>query len=890
MITYFFRHKDNIHSRYLNLVLLCLIFFLNVDVKAQGPETIESGSFIINMGITPQNEENGLRPYGMVYDLLKNFQVPIKWVINPTKSKDGVDFTYSNVSYRGGAFVVPAEFRTAAVNSRISFWQGRGVVGATTTSPVTLSVSTTLHVVPKWTLDQDNGDIAAEFFSLAEIPASAHGGSSSSGWVKPGNLTCCDDLFVMPHADPAWSTHSRLLSWNLECKGSIWLGCHAGSALEDMFNPSNKSEQTNFLTEKTGIATGNGPYSENALILWNNHDDGTPPYTYDFPTDPVMQFMGKLDNATRNGSEQVYVPLSQGWRSTTNVGVYDPDQPDRVSDLAKNRPAIVAWGRGFGDDDRGLVMMEASHNIAKSSSSDNVAAMRAFFNFSLLALSDKAVVPSLSGLTPTLFPAQDASLQVTVPAPANISDYTIMWSSSCGGTFSPNSGANVTFTAPNASSTLPCKITATIVDACGRETFASQFVTIQCNQSVTNIITQVCGSNPNSGEITLTVTGGNAPYAYTWTRLDGGSGSGSGINITGLSADTYTVTVTSANGCAEALTFTTTVSSSPAIIITPTVLPVLCNGDSTGGINLNVSGGTPGYTYNWGDSVTTQNRNELLAGNYSVTVTDIRGCTATLNGISVTAPTALTATSTVNNVPCFGESTGSTILNASGGTAPYTYQWNDGTATKDLSNLNVGTYSVDITDANNCTSTLSNITVTQPLVELTSSLSNTLPTCGVTDGSITASTSGGTAPYSYDWLGTPIGDSTAIITALSGGTYQLIITDANNCTLVKTENLIAGRGILLTNQATNITCLPGSNTPLTGVIDLTVSGGTAPFTYDWTTIDGVGLAPTQEDQINLIAGTYTVMVTDAANCTGTTTVALTNINSVAVKPIVINNN
>jgi hypothetical protein len=874
----------------LNLGLFCLIFLLNVEVKAQTTnEVIPSGSFIVNMGITPQNASNALRPYGMLYNLLRDFQVPIKWVINPTKVKDGVDFTYNNVSYRGGAFVIQAGFRTAAVNARISFWQGRGVRGVTTTSPVTLPVYTTLSIVPKWTLDRDNGKIAVDFFQNAEIPSTAYGGSSESGWTRPGNLTCCDDLFVMPHADPVWSTHGRLLSWNLECKGGIWLGCHAGSALEDMFNPGNKSQQTNFLSEKTGTATGNDDYSENALILWDNHDDGTPPYTYAFSSDPVMQFMGIMDNATQNGSEQVFVPLNPGWRPTTKVGVYDPNQPDRVSNLAKNRPAIVAFGRGFGDDNRGLVMMQASHDIAKKSDPANIAAQRAFFNFSFIALSDKSVLPTLTGVTPNLAPGGSSTFTLTVPSPANISNYSVAWTSSCGGTFSPSTGPNVTFTAPNSVSTSPCTITATITDPCGRKTFSTETVTIQCDLSVTNTITQVCGSNPNSGAITMSITGGTAPYSYTWTRSGGGSGSGSGTNITGLSAGTYNVTVNSANGCVK--TFTATVSSSPTIVITPTILPVSCSGGATGGINLNVTGGTPGYTFNWGGGVTTQNRSGLSAGNYSVTVTDTRGCTATQGTITVTQPVVISATPVVTNVLCFGETTGSIVLNVSGGASPYTYQWADGTTTKDRNNISAGTYSVTITDANNCTQTVNNINVTQAGSALAATTTQNAPDCGATDGSITVSVSGGTGAYTYDWTGTPTGDGTPTITGLAGGSYQVTITDANSCTLVKSEMLISTSGILLTAQVINPSCPPGSNAPLgsNGAIDLTVSGGTAPFTYSWTTTNGTGLVAADEDQTDLTAGTYVVVVTDNTGCTATTTVVLTNINPSPVQPAVINN-
>ncbi len=889
MIPNFFRYQGHIQGKYLSVGIFCLSLLWHVNLNAQTTnETMASGSYIVNMGLTPQTASNALRPYGMVYDLLKNFNVPIRWVINPTKAKDGVDFTYNNVAYRGGAFVIPAEFRTAAVNGRIAFWQGRGVVGVTTTSPVTLPVNKILLAVPKWTLDQENGDIAVKFFQNAEIPPAAYGGSSSSGWKKPGALDCCDDLFVMPHADPVWKTHGNLLTWNLTCKGGIWLGCKAGSSLESMFNPANRSQQTNFLAEKTGTATGSGPYSQNAVILADNHSDGTPPYLFNFAADPVMQFLGTTQQSHQSGAEEIYIPLSPGWRPTTKVGVYDPDHPQRASNAIQNRPALVVWGPGLGDSNRGQVMMEAGHDIAKAASPDYIAAQRAFFNFSLVSMFDKAVLPTLVGVTPTLAPGQSSSFSVTVPPPANIGSYTVTWSSSCGGSFSPTTGANVTFTAPNIIGT--CTITAMIRDACGRQTFSSTAVTIRCNLTVTTAITQVCGSAPNSGAIAMTITGGTAPFNYTWTRSEGGTGSGSGTTISNLAAGTYTVTVNSANGCAS--TFTVTVSSSPTIVITPTVVPVSCNGQATGAINLTVSGGTPGYTYNWGGGITTQNRSGLTAGSYGVTVTDSRGCTATQSGINVTQPAVITATPTRTNVLCRGESTGAITLAVSGGTSPYSYLWNDGVTTQNRSGLAAGTYSVTVTDSRGCTATVTNQNITQPAAVLAATFTTVAPNCGVTNGSITANVTGGTAPYTYDWAGTPTGDGTATITGLGGGSYQLTVTDANGCTLVVNQVLNGTSTIILTADVTPPTCPPGSNPPLgtNGAIDLTVTGGASPYTYAWATTNGAGLIPTNQDQTNLSDGTYTVVVTDANTCTATTSVTLTAINPAPVQPTVINNN
>ena len=311
------------------ILFLFLICFSSLSTKAQ-TETLSTGSFIINMGATnPNTVANGLKPYGLVYDLMRNYNVPIKWVISQTKLKDGVDFIYNGVSYKGGTFIIPAEYRSAAVNARITFWTGLGVAGATTTSPLTVSVTQTLTAIPKWTLDSQNGAKAEAYLINAGITNAVFPGAYN--WKAPAALDCCDDFFVMPHADPVWATHSRLFSWNLDCKGSIWAACHATSALENMVNPLNRAQQTNFLTKKVaGLQGTSGNYAlSNSLILWGSHSGGSIPYIHQYPNDPIAQYLGPTDAAHQNGSEQIDVPnqsATGGWNPGAKIIAYDPTQ------------------------------------------------------------------------------------------------------------------------------------------------------------------------------------------------------------------------------------------------------------------------------------------------------------------------------------------------------------------------------------------------------------------------------------------------------------------------------------------------------------------------------------------------------------------------------------
>lgn len=856
-------------SKYLQTTIFLLLCMLAGIVRSYAQtETFPAGSYIINMGITPQTQANALRPYGLIYDLLKNDKVPVKWVISQTKGIDGVDFNHQGVDYRGGTFIISAPFRNASVNSKISSY---GVTGNTTTTPLTVNVTYTLTSAPRWTLDDKNGKIAEGFFSQAGIPSSAY------NWKDPQTLGGCDDIFVMPHAEPKWSTHGNLYNWNRNNRGSIWAGCKAVSELENM---NNGSLQTNFLANQVSLGR--------ALLFSNQHDDGSPPYTRLNPSSPASQYMGASDAAHPGGAEQIYLPAAGGgWRSTTQIIAFDPTHPD-VTARSPGPAAVIAFGRGFGLNTSGWVMYEAGHDIKKAGGTASIAAIRPFFNFSLLSSVDKVPFISVADVPVNMSIGTGYAVSVTATSPVS-SPLTYQWTSSCGGSFANASAASTTFTPPNVSGVTSCVITVTVSDACGRQTFSATTITIQpCTQSVTSTVTPLCPGATNTGIINMTVTGGTAPFTYTWTRSGGGSGNGNGTTISGLAAGNYTVTITSSTGCAN--TFTATVGTYPAIVITPTATPVACNGGATGSISLAVSGGTPGYTYNWGGGVTTQNRSGLTAGNYSVTVTDAQGCTATANSINVAQPAAISATPTVTNVPCFGQSTGGITLAVAGGTAPYTYQWNDGASTKDRTNIPAGTYSVIITDSRSCTGTVTNISVTQPSAALTASLSKTEPTCGATNGSVTATVSGGTAPYTYDWNGTPTGDGTATITGLASGNYQVTITDARNCIFIATITLSNVATIVLTTNITPPTCPPGSNPPLgvNGVIDLVVNGGTAPFTYNWTTSNGAGLNPTAQDQSGLTAGTYNVTVTDAAGCTASTSATLTAINPSPVKPLTIN--
>ena len=390
----------------------------------------------------------------------------------------------------------------------------------------------------------------------------------------------------------------------------------------------------------------------------------------------------------------------------------------------------------------------------------------------------------------------------------------------------------------------------TVTDASGCSQTTSITLTQPTAISLTTTPTNINCNGASTGAITVSVSGGTTPYTYNW---------GGGVttqNRTGLSGGTYNLTVTDANSCIKTATVTLT-QPTAALSLSTSITHIVC-GVGTGAINLTVLGGTIPYTYNWGGGIITEDRASLAAGNYSVTVTDTNGCAATASP-TVTQTTAATLTTSVTNITCFG-GTGAINLTASGG-SPFTYNWGGGVTTEDRTGLATGTYTVTVTNAQGCTSTTS-ATVTTPSVLALSATSTNINCIGGSTGSIDLTPTGGTSPYTYNWGG---GVTTEDRTGLTAGIYTVTVTDANGCTATLSQTITQPTALNLSTVITQVTCVGGTD----GAIDLTVTGSTAPYTYNW----GGGI--NTQDRTGLGAGTYTVIVTDANGCIATTGAILT---------------
>ncbi len=399
--------------------------------------------------------------------------------------------------------------------------------------------------------------------------------------------------------------------------------------------------------------------------------------------------------------------------------------------------------------------------------------------------------------------------------------------------------------------------TVTVTNDGGGLSAPVSFTIIEPNELSASLIKSnvLCFGN-TTGSINLSVAGGTAPYTYVW------SNTATTEDLSGLSIGTYNVTVTDANGCTTTASATIT-QPLTALTASTTKVNVLCFGNTTGSIDLSVTGGTLPYTYVWSNTATTEDLSGLGIGTYNVTVTDANGCTTTASATITQPLTALTASITKVNVLCFGNTTGSINLSVTGGTAPYSFVWSNTATTEDLSGLGIGTYNVTVTDANGCTTTAS-ATITQPAAALAASTTQVNVLCfGNTTGSIDLSVTGGSSPYSFVWSNAA---TTEDLSGLGIGTYNVTVTDANGCSTTAAVT-ITQPAAALAASTTKVNVLCFGNT--SGSIDLSVTGGTAPYTYLWSN------GASTEDLSGLGIGTYNVTVTDANGCSTTAAVTIT---------------
>jgi len=443
---------------------------------------------------------------------------------------------------------------------------------------------------------------------------------------------------------------------------------------------------------------------------------------------------------------------------------------------------------------------------------------------------------------------------LTANQTGGLAPYTYLWSNG-----QTTSSINVT---------TPGNYSVTVTDATGCPVATDQVTVTQFVNPITanagpnlTVCSATSANIAINGSVTGVTTGmwsgGTGTYSSSTTDLS--------LNYTMSAAEiaagsvTLTLTSTNTGTCPPASDqVLITVSEMTANLVS--VQNPTCFGGANGSAVVSATGGVLPYSYslNGGPGQASNSFSNLTAGNYTVVVSDNAGCSGSVN-FTITQPTQLTFSSTPVNVSCFGQCNGQITVNASGGTAPYTYSANNGTTfgtANPLTGLCAGTIGVVVQDANGCL-TNANVNITQPPL-LTANYNLTNPICaGASNGQIAVTAGGGTPSYQYSVNGGAL-QASSTLTGLPAGNYNVLVQDAQGCQVTAMQALINPPTF-----AVNLVSMTESNCGFNnGAIEVAANGTNTPFTY---TING---GPSQPTGVftNLIAGAYSFVATDALGC------------------------
>ncbi|MFH1319860.1 MAG: PKD domain-containing protein [Bacteroidota bacterium] len=391
-------------------------------------------------------------------------------------------------------------------------------------------------------------------------------------------------------------------------------------------------------------------------------------------------------------------------------------------------------------------------------------------------------------------------------------------------------------------------VSVTITNGCGSSATFTDVVDVNSiggpALTFTSTIDPTCYGG-SDGSAAISASSGDAPYIYIWDDpLEQTTDTANN-----LGAGTYNVTVTDANGCSS--TSAITINNPVPISLTLTTVASTCE-TADGSASVVASNGSNPYTYQWSNGSTNPIITNLLAGTYSLTVTDANGC-AVSDTIIINDNNGPEISYSANNVSCDGGTDGSVDITVSGN-PPFIYSWSNGDTIDDISNLSAGSYIISVTDSNNCNG-FEIITVNEPgPISLSS---NTVDAnCGEMDGSATVIASGGTSPYTYQWDANAGSQTTATATALSANAYNVTVTDANNCTSSITVMVNNANAPVISVNNSDISCYGAGD----GSIDIAVTGGTTPYMYIWSN------GSFSQDIFNLDPGYFSVIIQDGSGC------------------------
>jgi hypothetical protein len=386
------------------------------------------------------------------------------------------------------------------------------------------------------------------------------------------------------------------------------------------------------------------------------------------------------------------------------------------------------------------------------------------------------------------------------------------------------------------------------------------------------------------------VTGGTPTYSYAWTDTLGNTltintTSAAGDTIYNLASGSYCLYVYDAKACIAIKCFT--ITQAPALVLSvDSVDDVLCKGGNTGVITLATTGGVPGYKYNLGSGPFLYNGgvfSGLTAGSYTLVVNDSTGvCTDTVIATvgEPSAALAISAITLVDTNKCFGDATTDLVPSASGGTAPYVFTYSNSTSGDTAKDLAANSYTVTVTDKNNCTAS-SVVVVNAPSAVVISNAAITHVSCnGSSNGSVMLTISGGTPAASA-----PLYNVSPSTSGLAMGAYTFTVNDANSCAATTSVAITEPPVLDITSVSVTPTKCNGSSD---GTAKAIVTGGTGTYSYEWKNAGG-SLAATSDSVSGLSAGTYTVIVSSPAGCIDSLVFAIIQPSSIAISGAVVQN-
>lgn len=654
-------------------------------------------------------------------------------------------------------------------------------------------------------------------------------------------------------------------------------------------------------TVQAGVAGGVPPYQ----YLWSN--SATTPTQTGLPADDYSVTVTDAAGCTAEGSTSITQPpplivvltpedIACGGEEVGNI---------RTSVTGGTAPYTFLWS----DDSTG----EDLENVGGGTYTVTVTDDKGCFSTASATIEESATLTiQMSAMPTSCFGLADGSASVTASGGTGI--YTYLWSNDA--------------TTPSISSLTSGVYRVTVTDTNNCEAIGEIEVTQPAEMIVTLTPSDVACAGETTGRITSAVSGGVEPYSYLWSDgptaedrenipagtyflmvtdqngcsstasatidepaaltiqlnaapatcfgsadgsvsviANGGAGAYSYLwsndattpSVGSLGAGTYRVTVTDANGCAAE--DEVEVAEPAALEVLLTTIDVACAGDETGSITTSVSGGTAPYTYLWSDDSTGEDLEDVAAGAYFVTVTDQNGCFSTASA-TINEPDALLLEMSATPVSCAGFADGAASVAASGGIGPYDYFWSNDANTDEIGSLSGGTYRVTVTDANGCTAE-EEVAVTEPAALTILVTGRSLLCNGDGDGLVEVEIQGGTPDYQISWSN---GSSAASQTGLSGGRYDVTVTDARGCTATDGITLSEPDPLEVTVSVVQGVCEGAS----TGELEADATGGRSPYSFEWRDATGA-IIGTNISIGSLAAGSYTVIVTDANQCEARTT-------------------